>query len=102
MFLKRKLIIGWNQAALNMASMRNSRKLAGRQKAINYNKFAAYTTSSTWKMQINGQATLCTTMTTIFLLIAYPVDWCKYPISINLAISKQEKEVKAFIFVKEK
>ncbi len=58
-------------------------------------------TTSTWR-QTNGRAIPCTTTTATFLLTAHPVDQCKCPISINLAMNKQEREVKAYMFARER
>lgn len=84
-----------------MVSTRSCGRLARRRGPINCNIFAAYTMTSTWR-QINGQATPYTTTIAIFLLIAYPIDRCKCFISANLAVNKQEGEVKTYMFVRER
>ncbi len=100
MFLRRKTTISGNWAASYTASTRSCGEPAGRREPINCNKVAAYMTTRAWR-QINGRATLCTTTTATFLLTAHPVDWCECPISTNLAVNKQEREMKAYMFARE-
>ncbi len=100
-FLRRTTTIGGNRVALYTTSTRSCGGPAGRRGPINCNKFAAYTMTSTWR-RTNGQATPCTTTTAIFRLTAYLVDRCECPISINLAMNKQEREVKVYMFARER